>query len=155
MQKINRIVESEQLKCKGFISTLSRSIRSFHKQVKAGRTCLGKSCFLLVVAGLLLTNCSQFALLTTGGGLVLTNNAYVKTFNTIDLVTIVSTKSDIKTHAYNYIVKPTNEHIIVPTILTVHNAKTLVLPDRQYTDLRLMNFIYPKSKPIFTPKGRK
>ena len=67
----------------------------------------------------------------------------------------MSTKSDIKTHAYNYIVKPTNEHVIVPTILTVHNAKTLVLPDRHYTDLRLTNFIYPKSKPIFTSKGRK
>ena len=154
MQKINRIVESEQLKCKGFISTLSRSIRSFHKQVKAGRTCLGKSC-LILVAGLLLTNCSQFALLTAGGGLVLSNNAYAKAFNTVDLITVVSTKSDIKTHAYNYIVKPTNEHIIVPTIFTVHNAKILVLPERHRVDLQLTNFIYPKSKPIFTPKGRK
>ena len=155
MQKINRIVESEQLKCKGFISTLSRSIRSFHKQVKAGRTCVGKSCFLLVVAGLLLTNCSQFALLTTSGGLIVSNNAYAKAFNTVDLITIVSTKSDIKTHAYNYIVKPTNEHIIVPTIFTVHNAKTLVIPERHHVDLQLTNFIYPKSKPIFTPRGRK
>jgi len=154
MQKINRIVESEQLKCKGFISTLSRSIRSFHKQVKAGRTCLGKSC-LILVAGLLLTNCSQFTLLTTSGGLIVSNNAYAKAFNTVDLITIVSTKSDIKTHAYNYVVKPTNEHIIVPVILTAHNAKTLVLPERHYADLRLMNFIYPKSKPIFTPRGRK
>ena len=154
MQKINRIVESEQLKYKGFISTLSRSIRSFHKYVKAGRTCLGKSC-LILVAGLLLTNCSQFALLTAGGGLVLSNNAYAKAFNTIDLITVVSTKSDIKTHAYNYIVKPTNEHIIVPTIFTVHNAKILVLPERHRVDLQLTNFIYPKSKPIFTPKGRK
>ena len=154
MQKINRIVESEQLKCKDFISTLSRSIRSFHKQVKAGRTCLGKSC-LILVAGLLLTNCSQFTLLTTSGGLIVSNNAYAKSFNTVDLITIVSTKSDIKTHAYNYVVKPTNEHIIVPVILTAHNAKTLVLPERHYADLRLMNFIYPKSKPIFTPRGRK
>ena len=85
----------------------------------------------------------------------MSNNAYAKAFNTVDLITIVSTKSDIKTHAYNYVVKPTNEHIIVPVILTAHNAKTLVLPERHYADLRLMNFIYPKSKPIFTPKGRK
>ena len=129
-------------------------MRSFHKQVKAGRTCLGKSC-LILVAGLLLTNCSQFTLLTTSGGLIVSNNAYAKAFNTVDLITIVSTKSDIKTHAYNYVVKPTNEHIIVPVILTAHNAKTLVLPERHYADLRLMNFIYPKSKPIFTPRGRK
>ena len=85
----------------------------------------------------------------------MSNNAYAKAFNTVDLITIVSTKSDIKTHAYIYVVKPTNEHIIVPVILTAHNAKTLVLPERHYADLQLMNFIYPKSKPIFTPRGRK
>ena len=52
-----------------------------------------------------LTGCTNFALLVSGGGVVLSHNAYVKAYNGIDLLTIISTEKDIKTHLYQSIHK--------------------------------------------------
>ena len=46
------------------------------------------------------TSCTNFALLMSGGGAVLSHNAYVKAYNGIDLLTIINTEKDIKTHIY-------------------------------------------------------
>ena len=46
------------------------------------------------------TSCTNFALLMSGGGAVLSHNAYVKAYNGIDLLTIIRTEKDIKTHLY-------------------------------------------------------
>ena len=46
------------------------------------------------------TSCTNFALLMSGGGAVLSHNAYVKAYNGIDLLTIIRTEKDIKTHIY-------------------------------------------------------
>jgi len=62
-----------------------------------------KKCLGLIVGLLLLTGCSQFALLSSGAGIAMTNNAYVKVYNGIDLATTITTKKDIKTHAYHYV----------------------------------------------------
>ena len=62
-----------------------------------------KKCLGLIVSLLLLTGCSQFALLSSGAGIAMTNNAYVKVYNGIDLATTLTTKKDIKTHAYHYV----------------------------------------------------
>ena len=62
-----------------------------------------KKCLGLIVGLLLLTGCSQFALLSSGAGIAITNNAYVKVYNGIDLATTLTTKKDIKTHAYHYV----------------------------------------------------
>ena len=62
-----------------------------------------KKCLGLIVGLLLLTGCSQFALLSSGAGIAMTNNAYVKVYNGIDLATAITTKKDIKTHAYHYV----------------------------------------------------
>ena len=62
-----------------------------------------KKCLGLIVGLLLLTGCSQFALLSSGAGIAMTNNAYVKVYNGIDLATSLTTKKDIKTHAYHYV----------------------------------------------------
>jgi len=62
-----------------------------------------KKCLGLIVGLLLLTGCSQFALLSSGAGIAITNNAYVKVYNGIDLATAITTKKDIKTHAYHYV----------------------------------------------------
>ena len=67
---------------------------------------------VLIVGLLLLTGCSQFALLSSGAGIAMTNNAYVKVYNGIDLATTITTKKDIKTHAYHYVkttIKKTKE----------------------------------------------
>ena len=50
-----------------------------------------------------LTGCTNFALLVSGGGVVLSHNAYVKAYNGIDLLTIINTEKDIKTHLYENI----------------------------------------------------
>jgi len=51
------------------------------------------------------TSCTNFALLMSGGGAVLSHNVYVKAYNGIDLLTIINTEKDIKTHLYQSIHK--------------------------------------------------
>ena len=51
------------------------------------------------------TSCTNFAMLMSGGGVVLSHNVYVKAYNGIDLLTIISTEKDIKTHLYHSIQK--------------------------------------------------
>tara|TARA_B100000029_G_C17049108_1_gene768808 strand:- start:51 stop:482 length:432 start_codon:yes stop_codon:yes gene_type:complete len=62
-----------------------------------------KKYLYLIFIGLLLTGCSQFAVISSGAGIAVTNNAYVKVYNGIDLATTIKTKKDIKTHAYHYV----------------------------------------------------
>ena len=53
---------------------------------------------LLILAAC--TGCTNFALLTSGAGIAVSHNAYVKAYNGIDLLTIISTEKDIKTLLY-------------------------------------------------------
>ena len=58
----------------------------------------------LVIASALLTvlnGCSEFALLASGSSIAISQNAYVKTYNGIDVLTIMSTEKDIKKHIYD------------------------------------------------------
>ena len=52
---------------------------------------------LLLVAS---TSCSEFALLMSGSSIAITQNTYVKAYNGIDVLTIINTEKDIKTHIY-------------------------------------------------------
>jgi hypothetical protein len=57
----------------------------------------------LVIASALLTvlnGCSEFALLASGSSIAISQNAYVKAYNGVDVLTIMSTEKDIKTHIY-------------------------------------------------------
>ena len=47
-----------------------------------------------------LTSCSEFALLASGSSIAVSQNAYVKAYNGIDVLTIVKTDKDIKRHLY-------------------------------------------------------
>ena len=58
---------------------------------------------ILLLMLTVLTGCTNFALLMSGGGAVLSHNAYVKVYNGIDLLSIVKTEKDIKTHLYESI----------------------------------------------------
>ena len=53
---------------------------------------------LLILAAC--TGCTSFAMLTSGTGIAVSHNAYVKVYNGIDLLSIVKTEKDIKTHLY-------------------------------------------------------
>ncbi len=55
---------------------------------------------LMMVA---LTGCSEFAMLSAGSSVALSHNVYAKTYSGIDVITIIKTEKDIKTHAYEAI----------------------------------------------------
>jgi len=47
-----------------------------------------------------LTGCSEFALLASGSSIAVSQNVYAKAYSGIDVLTIISTEKDIKTHVY-------------------------------------------------------
>ena len=49
---------------------------------------------------MILAGCTEFAMLMSGGGLAVSHNAYVKAYNGLDILTIINTDKDIKTHLY-------------------------------------------------------
>ena len=49
------------------------------------------------------TSCSEFALLTSGSSLAISQNAYAKAYSGIDFLTVIKTEKDIKTHLYESI----------------------------------------------------
>ena len=46
------------------------------------------------------TGCSEFALLMSGSSIAVSQNAYVKAYNGIDVLTIMGTEKSIKKHVY-------------------------------------------------------
>ena len=48
-----------------------------------------------------LNGCSEFALLASGSSIAISQNAYVKAYNGMDVLTIMSTEKDIKRHIYD------------------------------------------------------
>ena len=48
----------------------------------------------------ILNSCTEFGILISGGGLAVNHNAYVKAYNGIEILTIINTDKDIKTHLY-------------------------------------------------------
>ena len=49
---------------------------------------------------MVLSACSEFALLMSGASIAISQNAYVKAYNGIDVLTIMGTEKSIKKHAY-------------------------------------------------------
>ena len=47
------------------------------------------------------TGCSEFALLMSGSSVAISQNAYVKAYNGVDVLTIMKTEKDIKKHIYD------------------------------------------------------
>ena len=58
----------------------------------------------IILCGLLLTNCSQFALVASGTSMAISHNTYAKIYNGIDVLTIVSTEKSIKKHIYDTVI---------------------------------------------------
>ena len=61
--------------------------------------------FMLCVILITCSSCSEFALLASGASIAGTQNAYVKAYNGIDVLTIMQTDKDLKRHAYEMIKK--------------------------------------------------
>ena len=49
------------------------------------------------------TSCIEFALIGSGASLAISHNAYAKAYSGIDVLTIIKTEKDIKTHLYESI----------------------------------------------------
>ena len=61
--------------------------------------------FMLCVILITCSSCSEFALLASGASIAGTQNAYVKAYNGVDVLTIMQTDKDLKRHAYEMIKK--------------------------------------------------
>ena len=56
---------------------------------------------MLCVILLTCNGCSEFALLASGTSIAVSQNAYVKAYNGVDVLTIMETDKDIKRHVYD------------------------------------------------------
>ena len=56
-------------------------------------------CVILITC----SSCTEFALLASGSSIAISQNAIVKTYNGIDVLTIMKTEKDIKRHLYDTI----------------------------------------------------
>ena len=65
----------------------------------------GKQILKYTILFSLLSGCSEFALLSSGSSLAISHNSYAKAYSGIDFATAITTKKDIKTHAYHYVTK--------------------------------------------------
>ena len=50
---------------------------------------------------IIISGCTEFAMLMSGSSLALTQNTYAKVYNAADMLTIMGTKKGIKRHAYD------------------------------------------------------
>ena len=62
-----------------------------------------KKIFLLCAILITCSSCTEFALLASGSSIAISQNAYVKAYNSIDVLTIMETDKDIKRHIYDTI----------------------------------------------------
>ena len=60
-----------------------------------------KQIILIGILGVFLTSCSEFALLMSGSSIAISQNAYVKVYNGVDVLTLIKTDKSIKGHVYD------------------------------------------------------
>jgi hypothetical protein len=56
---------------------------------------------LLIGCLLITTGCSEFALLMSAGSIGVSQNAYAKAYNGLDVLTLMSTEKSMKKHIYD------------------------------------------------------
>ena len=52
---------------------------------------------------MILSSCTEFAMLSSVGGVAVSHNTYAKVYSGLDFLTIINTEKDIKTHLYESI----------------------------------------------------
>jgi len=55
---------------------------------------------LLLLMLMVCTACTEFAMLSSGATIAVSHSAYAKAYSGVDMLTIMSTDKDIKSHAY-------------------------------------------------------
>jgi len=56
---------------------------------------------LLFMIFIIVSGCTEFAMLMSGSSLAISQSTYAKVYNSIDVLTIMSTEKSIKGHAYD------------------------------------------------------
>ena len=60
-----------------------------------------KKILLISLLTIITTGCSEFAILMSGSSIAISQNAYVKAYNSMDVLTIMHSEKSIKTHIYD------------------------------------------------------
>ena len=60
---------------------------------------------LLMAIAILISSCTEFAILSSSAGLAVSQSTYAKAYNGIDFLTVITTEKDIKMHAYDAVTK--------------------------------------------------
>ena len=64
---------------------------------------------LITVITILTSSCTEFAILSSGAGIAVSQNAYAKVYSGMDFLTIMRTEKDIKTLIYHSLKKEEDE----------------------------------------------
>ena len=64
---------------------------------------------LITMIVILTSSCTEFAMLSSTAGIAASNNVYAKAYSGVDMLTIISTEKDIKTHIYHSLKKEEDE----------------------------------------------
>ena len=56
---------------------------------------------ILFITLIIVSGCSEFAILMSGSSIAISQNAYVKAYNGIDMMTIMHSEKSIKRHIYD------------------------------------------------------
>ena len=65
--------------------------------------------FLITVVVLLTSSCTEFAVLSSGAGIAVSQSTYAKAYSGLDFLTVITTEKDIKTHVYHSLKKEEDE----------------------------------------------
>ena len=65
---------------------------------------------MITMIVLLTSSCTEFAILSSGAGIAVSQNAYAKVYSGMDFLTIMRTEKDIKTHIYHSLKKEEDAH---------------------------------------------
>ena len=63
------------------------------------------SLMILFTTLIFVSGCTEFAMLMSGSSIAISQNAYVRAYNGIDVLTIMSTEKSIKKHVYENTIK--------------------------------------------------
>ena len=63
---------------------------------------------LITVVAILTSSCTEFAVLSSGAGIAVSQSTYAKAYSGIDFLTVISTDKDIKMHAYDALTQGKN-----------------------------------------------
>ena len=58
---------------------------------------------------ILTSSCTEFAMMSSGATIAISQNVYAKAYGGIDFLTIIKTEKDIKTHVYESLKKKEDE----------------------------------------------